>query len=263
MSIEGTINSLYLDYEQTKPLFPRTKTKAISDDNGVGLDALLDEMNHNFSNKAPAGFGYGEAKYLIWWDDSDGTKLENALDSFFTDINMRDKIYRFTVVDYPACAIAGQGGYADIVCTDFTGNAPQSITIVYYAVDGYNTGMAIATKKKHSGVWQPWEYLNPPMQPGIEYRTTERWNGAPVYTAMLDMGTAPNSTAKSLAHPPEIKPTRVIGWSGDMVNTDAVSVALPNQSGIMEVQVDNYGTSLFTKDDRSNFHVYLKIKYIK
>ena len=182
----GVIKTLFTDVEKDEALFPRTKTRAVSNDNGVGLDALLDEMNHNISNKAPAGFGYGEAKYLIWWDDSDGTKLENALDSFFDDVNMRDKIYRFTVVDYPACDVAGQGGYADIVCTDFTGGTPQSITIVYYAVDSSARGMAIATKKKHSGVWYPWEYVNPPMFPGVEYRTTERWDGKVVYTKLIN-----------------------------------------------------------------------------
>lgn len=32
---------------------------------------------------------------------------------------------------------------------------------------------------------QEWEYLNPPMLVGEEYRTTERWNGNPVYTKLL------------------------------------------------------------------------------
>ena len=56
MPIEGTINSLYLDYEQTKPLFPRTKTKAISDENGVGLDATLSKIQNDLSNKATESF---------------------------------------------------------------------------------------------------------------------------------------------------------------------------------------------------------------
>lgn len=33
-----------------------------------------------------------------------------------------------------------------------------------------------------------WEWVNPPMFSGIEYRTTERWNGKPVYTALVDCG---------------------------------------------------------------------------
>lgn len=56
MPIEGTINSLYLDYEQTKPLFPRTKTKAVSDENGVGLDATLSKIQNDLSNKVTETF---------------------------------------------------------------------------------------------------------------------------------------------------------------------------------------------------------------
>lgn len=32
------------------------------------------------------------------------------------------------------------------------------------------------------GTWEPWEFVNPPLITGTEYRTTERFNGKPVYT---------------------------------------------------------------------------------
>jgi hypothetical protein len=41
------------------------------------------------------------------------------------------------------------------------------------------------------GVWGAWEYLNPPMVPGVEYRTTERWNGKPVYIKAVNLGNLP------------------------------------------------------------------------
>ena len=34
--------------------------------------------------------------------------------------------------------------------------------------------------------WSPWEYENPPMMLGVEYRTTERWNSKVVYTRIVD-----------------------------------------------------------------------------
>ena len=43
MSLIGKIQSLFLDKEQTIPLFPRTKVNAVSDEDGVGLSVLLDE----------------------------------------------------------------------------------------------------------------------------------------------------------------------------------------------------------------------------
>ncbi len=38
--------------------------------------------------------------------------------------------------------------------------------------------------------WEAWEYINPPMEDGVEYRTAERHNGKPVYakTRSIEMG---------------------------------------------------------------------------
>ena len=38
------------------------------------------------------------------------------------------------------------------------------------------------------GYWDSWEYVNPPMEYGVEYRTTERYKGYPVYTVTLNLG---------------------------------------------------------------------------
>lgn len=44
------------------------------------------------------------------------------------------------------------------------------------------------------------EWLNPPMILNQEYRTTERWNGKPVYKKCVDCGKLPNNTEKSVNH---------------------------------------------------------------
>lgn len=46
MSTLGKITSLFTDKEMTIPAFPRTKVKAVSDDNGIGLDAILRDVVH-------------------------------------------------------------------------------------------------------------------------------------------------------------------------------------------------------------------------
>ena len=38
------------------------------------------------------------------------------------------------------------------------------------------------------GVWIEWEWVNPPMVAGVEYRTTERFNGNPVYVKLVSLG---------------------------------------------------------------------------
>lgn len=46
-----------------------------------------------------------------------------------------------------------------------------------YSKDGGNT-------------WGEWEWVNPPMVIGVEYRTTERWNGKPVYRKLVSFNLA-------------------------------------------------------------------------
>lgn len=44
MSLVGKIKTLFSDKEKTEPMFPRTKVKAVSDDEGVGLNVILENM---------------------------------------------------------------------------------------------------------------------------------------------------------------------------------------------------------------------------
>ena len=44
------------------------------------------------------------------------------------------------------------------------------------------------------------EWINPPMQIGVEYRTTERYLGKPVYVKATNFGELPNNSAKAVAH---------------------------------------------------------------
>ena len=53
----------------------------------------------------------------------------------------------------------------------------------YGTVDfvGYNYQGSALRKCMYDGKWQPLEWENPPMEPNKEYRTTERYEGKPVY----------------------------------------------------------------------------------
>lgn len=46
--------------------------------------------------------------------------------------------------------------------------------------------------------WGDWECVNPPLVQGVEYRTTEKYNGSPVYVKTVSFGTLPNNTEKSV-----------------------------------------------------------------
>lgn len=46
--------------------------------------------------------------------------------------------------------------------------------------------------------WEPWEWVNSPMAIGVEYRTTERWQGKSVYTKVVNIGTLPDTAQKTI-----------------------------------------------------------------
>lgn len=46
----------------------------------------------------------------------------------------------------------------------------------------------------------PWEWVDPPMYLGDEYRTTERYLGKPVYVKVVDCGAMPSATTKTVNH---------------------------------------------------------------
>lgn len=48
------------------------------------------------------------------------------------------------------------------------------------------------------GTWGAWEWVNPPMQLGVEYRTIERYLGKPVYVQLVNFGALGNATTKSV-----------------------------------------------------------------
>lgn len=98
----------------------------------------------------------------------------------------------------------------------------------YRALRGYfysgSLGTVIAEKICHKGVWGEWEYVNPPVQQGVEYRTTERHKGNPVYCRLLSLG-----------------------WTGaGDTNIDLEDVAASSTSTGLDVRIINNNHELIT-----------------
>jgi hypothetical protein len=54
----------------------------------------------------------------------------------------------------------------------------------------YYGNCTIERTRNSDGTWNEWEWVNPPMVGGVEYRTTERYLGEPVYVFLYDLGYA-------------------------------------------------------------------------
>lgn len=74
-------------------------------------------------------------------------------------------------------------------------NEQEKLQVFMSEVNNY-----IAVRKLEAGVWQPWEYVNPPMDLGVEYRTTERYLGKPVYVKVVDCGSCPADGYKNVMY---------------------------------------------------------------
>lgn len=69
---------------------------------------------------------------------------------------------------------------------------PGGNSLTQIAVDSTNHKGCITIRQCSDDTSGEWEHFNPPMVLGVEYRTTERWQGKPVYTMLVDCGEAVN-----------------------------------------------------------------------
>lgn len=127
--------------------------------------------------KAPAGYGLG----------GNATTVENA-DGIIAS-------------GYYETAIS-IGGYIESCIVWHNQHSPNYAEQNAVSVLGQCVG-SILHRVKISGNWQPWEWVNPPMVPGVEYRTTERRNGVGVYkrlnNGIVEYRLADSSTWKNMS----------------------------------------------------------------
>lgn len=98
------------------------------------------------------------------------------------------------------------------------------IAQIYYGLNSSFMG-CIATRYYNNGrqAWSPWEWINPPMQLGAEYRTAERYNGKPVYMMALGFtGSLANSDGVQVMISDMPKAATKIIWSNVVIeNTES------------------------------------------
>ncbi len=135
----------------------------------------------------------------------------------------------------------------------------------YRPSSGAPTASTVQRRVCDNGTWGVWEWVNPPMVLGVEYRTTERYNQKPVYTKLVDCGAGPNKTRKTVSGVAQNVETPVSAfgtwgaitipyewYSGDSSGAQAINCTM------QEASIQIAGTA-----DYSANTVYVKIKYTK
>lgn len=137
---------------------------------------------------APGGFG---------WGDSIGMIRAQIADESYETYCAKVEAILATMPDNTAKLV---GAYPPML----SGNATNTVSVLYKGDNNYaglfNLGsldVALSgwrmiklryPSPSYDPVWMPFEWVNPPMTPGVEYRTVERWNGSPVYVKCVYCG---------------------------------------------------------------------------
>lgn len=105
------------------------------------------------------------------------------------------------------------------------------------------------------------EWVNPPMELGTEYRTTERWNGKVVYMKCVNCGKMPVTSEKSIAHgiagTPTFLSARVMaGLTGD------THFELTKCEGD-SVKISGANVVIKTLWNAQDYQAYAFLKYVK
>lgn len=133
--------------------------------------------------KAPAGYGLGEVA------PSGLIQTTAALDAA-----KATGWYRF--YGYDSGSYWDIGGYlSGLIEVKGSRTATDGIRQYFYP-DGCN---AYLVRMMAGGAWSKWEWVNPPMLPDVEYRTTERHNGKAVYAQCVYFGYLPAEGEKQKA----------------------------------------------------------------
>lgn len=125
---------------------------------------------------APAGYGYGDALPTVT-GATDAEFLSNI------EALCREKISSSTfqaIIYPPGSAFDGYSFIAEIWHkTDNSGNK-------FVKIKAHGVTVTWAFQRVcYMNTWSEPEWENPPMIPGVEYRTTKRHNGAAVYTKLI------------------------------------------------------------------------------
>ena len=209
----------------------------------VSGDPEAENVAAALANKAPGGFGLGEQSKELTSDDDLNAIQANGW-------------YRWgSSAPQNAPNMSPGNGDSGYIFARVANYDSQNVLQEYWSL---NQG---AQNKAHricrNGVWGPLEWINPPMQLGVEYRTIERYQQVPIYTKAVNFGAAPNATSKTVEH----------GITGFNQCVDVSGILgganLIGHKNIVGILVNASQITIEADADLSRSNVYVILKYTK
>ena len=141
------------------------------------------------------------------------------------------------------------------ICLSLVTNSGNDVVVNAWSLTGANN--AILHKK--SGTWGEWEWSNPPMALGKEYRTTEKWQGKAIYTKAISCGNLPNNTVSSVAHNASL--TNIIKFNGTLSDGKALPYRYGNN--LADIGCSKTHIHITTNYNYSDLTAIVQIWYLK
>ena len=206
---------------------------------------------------APGGFGFGDAIQEIAAASAEESyetycaKVDAVLDA------MPDKTAKL-VRAYPPAVYGNAGTTLSLL---YKSDANYAVLSNIGSADMWLCGWRMFKHRYPSSsspsVWFPFEWEHPPMQLGVEYRTTERYQQLPIYTKAVNFGAAPNTTSKTVEH----------GITGFNQCVDVSGILgganLIGHKNIVGILVNASQITIEADADLSRSNVYVILKYTK
>lgn len=204
-------------------------------------------------NAAPGGFGLGgDAKQLTSDDDVNTIGASGW--------------YAWVNNNVPTNAIAVTS--LTIMRVD-ANNSGVKVQTLYGTTDGVEFIMQpiVARRMIYGSKIGAWEWVNPPMALGVEYRTTERYLGKPVYCKLVDCGAIVEGKVVDLG----------LNNPATIISVDAIVNSAPSPAFYEASGIGAYGNSYYVdyynatpRTGSITFHIgsgqsqgYVKVKYTK
>lgn len=209
------------------------------------------------SNKAPAGYGFGDALQSI-----ETTSAEESYETFCAKLDaVLDEMPDRTAKLVRAFPPAVYGNAGTTVSLLYKGDANYAVLSNIGSSDVGLCGWRMIKLRYPSSsspsVWMPFEWEHPPMKIGVEYRTLERYNGKPVYAKAINFGQAPNATYKDVSHGIE-NFSQLVSYTGMMGGANLIEA-----SAVDNIQINASIIRITTNTDVSASYVYLVLRYTK
>lgn len=222
-------------------------------------------------NSAPGGFGWGEAMKDVLASDAEDTYKTycGKLDMLLAD--MPDGTSQLIYTRGPVST--GQYSGAGNIVAVLSKILGTSASLIGLSPDPRGTTNGLWRMLKDNGNWQPVEWINPPMQLGVEYRTTERYLGKPVYVKTINMGNLPGNAVKMASFQSNNVVDKIVSVTGQCTTDSGVNVSMPYHTGsgpnwntVILIGADGSGAAqivTFAPDFSEYKNACITVKYTK